>query len=200
MPETLLSPSNLLLYGRLVEDIQIVHKDTDAQKRKDEEEIHRPFVAPRTGVNQLLEDQLSDPAAQFARIYAFSYEGHYYDLAKPALFLVHGDGQPAERVADVDPRAPRGLEGADRTGVAATDLSWSDDMRVWSYDKGDFSIRLDIETGPLDQILLDMELEADQMRSYLSGANVRSRGANVRMQGANVRMQGANVRGRGSSD
>jgi hypothetical protein len=28
------------------------------------------------------------------------------------------------------------------------------DVRVWEYDKGDFSIRLDVETGQFEQILL----------------------------------------------
>jgi hypothetical protein len=186
MPETLLSPSNLLLYGRLVTDLAIRRV------------AHNP--APRVGGNTLLDAQLGRPDAEFARIYGFSYEGHYYDLAKPALFLVHGPGEIAEERAGAGPAAGAPAT-ADRTGVAATDYDHPADLRVWSYDKGDFSIRLDIETGPLDQILLDMELESDRMRSY-SGADVRMRGADVRMRGADVRMRGADVRARtrGSSD
>lgn len=194
MPETLLSPSNLLIYGRIVEDIRIVHTEIDPNRR-DEEALHRPFVEPRRGANRFLEDQLREPDAQLARIYAFSYEGHYYDLAKPALFLVHGDGERAEMRADAQPRAAVAPEQADLTGVATEDYSYSEDIRVWSYDKGDFSIRLDIQTGPFDQILLDAELDAERMRSYFGGANVQMRGANVRMRGANVRAQS-----RGSSD
>jgi hypothetical protein len=191
MPETLLSPSNVLLYGRAVTDLQIVHPAPN----------HQPSGARGTS-NQLLESQLSDPNATLARIYAFSYEGHYYDLAKPALFLVHGAGTPAQPAPGGPPQTP---QTADLTGVATEDYNYSDDMRVWSYDKGDFSIRLDVMTGPLDQILLDFELDADQTPSYFGGANVGARGANVQTRGANIRganVRGANVRtpGRGSSD
>lgn len=188
MPETLLSPSNLLLYGRLVQDLAIRRV------------AHNPAAGPRVGGNALLDAQLGRPDAEFARIYGFSYEGHYYDLAKPALFLVHGPGEIAEERVGAGAPADGAPVTTDRTGVDTQDDAHPQDMRVWSYDKGDFSIRLDIETGPFDQILLDMELEADR-RSY-AGADVRMRGADVRMRGADVRMRGADVRARtrGSSD
>ena len=44
------------------------------------------------GGNQFLRAQLNAPNAGFARIYGFSFEGHYYDLAKPVIMLVHGPG------------------------------------------------------------------------------------------------------------
>ena len=35
------------------------------------------------------------------------------------------------------------------------------DMKVWVYDKGDFSMRLDVETGTFEHILLDAELDEE---------------------------------------
>ena len=97
MPESLLSPSNILLYGRLVADLQIVHEDDPQAEGRTEEQIHQPFVASRGGRNNFLQEQLKDPESGLARIYGFSFEGQYYDLAKPALFLVHGAGEVADR-------------------------------------------------------------------------------------------------------
>ena len=35
------------------------------------------------------------------------------------------------------------------------------DMKVWVYDKGDFSMRLDVETGTFERILLEAELDEE---------------------------------------
>ena len=55
-----------------------------------------PPPPPRLGGNNFLQAQLASPGARLARIYAFSYEGHYYDLGTPAIFLVHGPGRDPE--------------------------------------------------------------------------------------------------------
>src|SRR5205823_3491775 len=92
------------------------------------------------------------PAANFARIYGFSFEGQFYDLPKPAIFLVHGPGET------VDANSTR-RTNLDDSGVVAREWEFSSargqDIRRWDYDKGDFSIRLDIETGPFEAILLE---------------------------------------------
>jgi hypothetical protein len=169
MTETLLSPSNVLLFGRVVEDLQIVHTHD-----------HNPFVEGRKTANNLLGQQVlhqktvAGDRARFARIYGFSFEGTYYDLPRPVLFLVHGPGVPAETVADVRPEPPetppppappppphpaqrvaRSPDDPSRTGVAAPDFSFSDGLMVWSYDKADYTIRMDVETGMFEQVLLD---------------------------------------------
>ncbi len=190
MSESLLSPSSMLLYGRLLTDIEIKAPEEPAAKKKG---VATRAAPSRPGANKFLEMQLSLSDAKLARIYGFAYEGHYYDLASPAIFLVHGDGEIADPVA-ADPRASRGPETTDYTGVAIPVGSYSEDMRVWCYDKGDFSIRLDAQTGPLEEILIEAELVADEMTASYSGAKVRGakvRGAKVR--GAKVR--GAKVRG-----
>jgi hypothetical protein len=119
-----------------------------------------------------------------ARIYGFSFEGQYYDLVRPAVFLVHGEGeQAANRLA--------------KTGTVGEPPAFADDVRIWQYDRADFSLRLELDVGPLERILLEAELPLDG--PAYAGANVRQAGANVRLRqaGANVRYAGANVRLRG---
>ena len=187
MAETLLSPSNILLYGRVLEDL----------------EFKAPGMkAPRLGDNNFLLTQLeagSDkkkdkgPPPTIARIYGLSFEGHYFDLAKPALFVVHGPGKDAN---DEKPENRYALAppDTDHTGVAAQGFTFSDDMKVWSYDKGDFSVRLDVETGPLEDILLEMELSGDRLASSYKGmdARIRTSGmdARIRTSGMDARLRG----------
>lgn len=164
MTETLLSASNILLFGRELQDLQIRGGPGD-------EGSHDPFVRPpgRAGGNRLLDQQLMAEGARLARIYGFSFEGTYYDLPRPVLFLVHGEGAPAETLAD--PRGAgiaagppsdaahqvaRSPDNPSRTGLAAPDFSFADGLMVWSYDKADYTIRMDLETGMFEQVLLDM--------------------------------------------
>jgi hypothetical protein len=104
------------------------------------------------GRNNFLQNQLTSPEPKLARIYGFSFEGQYYDLPRPALFLVHTSGD----VLREGFRFQRTT--LDMAGVLAKEWEFSDsdaaDVRVWEYDKGDFSMRMDIETGQFEQILL----------------------------------------------
>jgi hypothetical protein len=129
----------------------------------------------------------------FARIYAFSFEGAIYSLSKPSIFIVHGPG------AKVDIHTDR--SNMDMAGVAAREWEFSNssagaaikagDLLYWEYEKGDFSLRLDTEAGPLEQILLAAAIRGADMADR-SGANLGIRiGANL--SGANV--SGANVSG-----
>ncbi|MGH6891817.1 MAG: hypothetical protein ACREEP_06130 [Dongiaceae bacterium] len=179
MAETLLSLSRVLLYGRVVTDLVIQYAPQGTAPVPNSSVI----APPRLGANNFLDSQLAagqiapkdvDQQAKFARIYGFSFEGYYYDLPKPALFLVHGDGTLAE---GPDPstnfenqRFSRAPSSADRTGLGSQTGSFARDMRVWTYDKGDFSIRLDALTGPLEQILLDTELSGDRLKTQIGAA------------------------------
>jgi hypothetical protein len=173
MPETLQSPSCILLYGRLVTDLNV---GPNAVAAAGPPTTAPPVQPPHLGANASLQQQLAAPGATIARIYGFTYEGHYYDLSRPALFLVHGPGDPAGRIL---PGAAAGAatapEEADKLGVAATAKSFPHDMMVWAYDKGDFSIRMDVQTGPFEQILLEGELSSEKLRMTFSGAKVRLR-------------------------
>ena len=198
--ETLLSPSNVLLYGRIVTDLQLVNPPVDPptpERYPPGADIGDlpppPPVPPRLGRNNFLEDQLRDPNAQLARIYGFSYEGHYYDLTTPTIFLVHGPGVDPQAWRPLPPRdrVSRAPADADLTGVAGMTGTFSEDMRVWSYDKGDFTIRMDIETGPFEQTRLEAEVVAEEMQAYYSGQKVRASGQKVRASGQKVRGPGS---------
>jgi hypothetical protein len=111
------------------------------------------------GSNSFLSKQLKDML--IARIYGFSYEGTYYDLPRPVLFGVHGEGDPAVLMSNIEGAArtnaqlTRAPQEPSISGVAAADFGFADDIRVWSYDKADYTIRMDVETGMFEQVLLD---------------------------------------------
>ena len=93
---------------------------------------------------------------QLATIYGFEFEGRYYDLPMPAVMLVHGDPQtPAEAGAAVE-----------------SDPKLMSDINVWTYDKGDYSVRLDISSGPLEEILLAEALDDSAMAAQTSAKRV----------------------------
>src|SRR5687768_7972083 len=143
MAETLLSPSNVLLFGRLVTDLSIVHPvNYPPPPANVPNQGHSPFPVARAGGNRDVESQLTTPGANFARIYGFSYEGTYYDLPRATIYLVHGQGQQASQLK---PGAGPGNVNAARasvqpslSGVAAADFDFADDLMVWSYDKADY--------------------------------------------------------------
>lgn len=170
--EPLLAASGVKLFGQLVVGLTL---DLNA--------------AGGSGASlKRLVDRLKMADPQLARIYGFSHDGQYFDVTPPAIFLVDGPGTVV------------GNHFSD-TRVAATPPELAGDMLSWDLDRADFSLRIDIDVGPLDRILLDMELGPDPM-GY-GGANVRLQqaGANVRLQqaGANARLRyaGANVRSGG---
>ncbi len=198
MPETLLSPSNIVLFGRVVEDLNVVvpNRPPPGPPPPGPDPRHGPFTTDRTGPNIFLETQL-DPNANpmIARIYGFSYEGRYYDLPWPTMFLVHGPGDPVETLPGAA-RVSRAPEEPDHTGMAAQDFSFADDLMAWSYDRADLSIRMDVESGSFEQILLDLVLGGGGSPS-VSGVRVQGvRVAGVRARGVRV----AGVRARGGRD
>ena len=227
MVESLLSPSNVLLYGRVVTDLTIGQQPdpeipeqpapppiqttvTSQEGAPVQGDVPLPPPPSKAGQNKFLLRQLEADNAGFARIYGFSYEGCYFDLAPPAIFLVHGPGTDPEEIRPDVRRISRAPADADRTGVAYTDSSFSEDMRVWSYDKSDFTMRLDPASGSFEDILLAVEL-GDDVGAF-AGAHARgahARGAHARgahARGAHARgahARGAHARGahaRGNSD
>jgi len=161
----------------------------------------RPGAANRSGQNRFLEEQLA--AGRFARIYGFSFEGSYYDLPRPVIFLVHGDGElVAEDLGKFSPArapSPTGL-----TGIAAADFDFADGLRVWSYDKADYTIRMDVETGMFEDVLLAAILGGGPGGMDASGMSARgmsARGMSARgMSARGMSARGMSARGGGNSD
>jgi hypothetical protein len=140
-----------------------------------------PAAAARGLLSQLLVDALAHqdaplaavppgrPNPAFARIYGFSFEGHYYDLPRPVIMLVTGPG------VALGAAPPTILESDE----AARLWEFSRSLRQWNYDKKDMSIRLDLTSGTLEDIILARTL-ADRAGGYgaaVSGAAVSGAGA-----------------------
>ena len=154
------------------------------------------------GQNNQLDNQLVEDA-RFARIYGFSYEGTYFELPSPTLFLVHGDGESA---TDNLPggQGSRAPFDPSRSGVGAADFQFANDIRVWAYDKADYTIRMDVETGMFEQVLLDAFFGGgDAMISGAKVSGAKVSGAKVsgaKVSGAKVsgaKVSGAKARGPG---
>jgi hypothetical protein len=158
MPETLLSPSQIKLFGRKFIGL----------------ELKKEKLTPTLGQNNFLLAQILDERAILARIYAFAYEGVLYFLPKPYVFLVHSDGKRVIEPGRYDDLAEAKEEGAtiDQWGVVAKIDRFADDVFVWDYDKEDFSLRIDIVSGPLSEIALEPALAGD---STTSRADMTSR-------------------------
>ncbi len=113
----------------------------------------------------------------------------------PALFLVHDDGKKPSKDSIVS--------------LSVADIELADDVRYWSYDQADYTIRMDVETGMFEEVLLAATFDDDGVGGGMAGASVRGasvRGASVRgasVRGASVRgasVRGASVRGGGGGD
>ena len=178
MPETLLSFSEVLIFGRVIEDLKY-----DPKKKRGK------------GNNKHLEGQFAndgDDAPKFAKIYGFAFEGTYYDLPEPAIFLVHGDGQSATDKNKPGNLASRAPNDPSKSGVASADYQLADDIMFWSYDKADQTMRMDVTTGRFEQVLLDLYFGFDS--PGVSGAKV----AGAKVSGAKVsgaKVSGAKVSG-----
>jgi len=195
--ETLLGASAVYLYGRVVSDLQLV-----VPKLGDKELPEDRSRPARTGTNKFLQRQLRNRNAQIARIYYFAYEGGLFDLARPTLFLVHGGGISADSPPPDDQlfkRLSRSPGRATRTGLGRQVGSFASDMMLWVYDKGDFSMRLDMDTGTFEQILLASE-SGESAGSWSGGVMARSSGSLARSSGAMARSSGAMPRRPGDAD
>jgi hypothetical protein len=177
--ETLLSVSAVYLFGRLISDLQLVKQD-------DTQDGQRP---DRRGANRFLEEQVRNKTAGFARIFFFSFEGSLFELARPTIFLVHGGGDAPDTASPNDANFEQLLRTpgpVTRTGVGWQYGSFARDIRVWVYDKSDVSMRLDADTGSLEQILLSAE-SASVAPGLSSSVLARPSGAFARSSNAMAR-------------
>ena len=181
MGETLLDASKVVLFGFVMDDLK--HQPLSAKSAKDEKGV---------GNTHLLADQLNNgTGTKFARIYGYSYVGKYYELEVPTILLVHGNGTLVKNL------------NAELTAIAAQDFDFAGTLKSWAYDQADFSIRLDMSSGPLSQLLLDPEGDGGGGVA-VSGARVSgARVSGARVSGARVsgaRVSGARLSGGGHKD
>lgn len=144
--DSLMGQSRILIYGRELKGIKFSIDD----------------MSDGPGFNKLLRNQFADKDAkgdekpQLATVYGFEFEGHYYDLSVPTVLLVHGSGAKPKKAG----------------AVVETDPKLANDVKVWAYDKADFSMRLDVDSGPLESILLEQALEDSDLAAEMSGKRV----------------------------
>jgi len=154
MTETLMgTTTKIWLFGRVVEDISV--DDPSAGKSKSNK-------------------------AQFIRAYGFSFGGAYYNIMRPTLFQVRGNG--------VDPKT------VDQPGPDPDDEGHYKTLRAWECDQSDSTVRLDVDSGRFEQVLLGMA--ADGSFAQAGGHGGHTSGALV--SGALVsgnRVSGALVSG-----
>lgn len=136
----LLGHSRILVYGRVVAGITL-----DAGAVGDDQ----------TSIySNILRSNVADK--KLATVFGFEFEGHYYDLPKPVILLVHGE-----------PESPE-----DAGATVKTDPKLMDNIHVWSYDKADFSVRLDVSSGSLEDILLEKAVSDSGVAAQTSAKRV----------------------------
>ncbi|MEM7222025.1 MAG: pentapeptide repeat-containing protein [Pseudomonadota bacterium] len=183
MPESLLGGSSVVLVGDTISDLSITGA---TENQAGPWPTKNTFVGSLLKYNKVSNSKKDEPT--FARVYGFVYVGAYYELDVPALFLVHGSGTPVENHKLTNK-------------LAAQDFTFSKNLLAWDHDQSDFSIRLDVQVGPLDEILLDPDGSAGPSvaGARVSGARVSgARVSGARVSGARVsgaRVSGARVSG-----
>jgi hypothetical protein len=133
--ETFLEPTRVLLFGKVFSGLSYQAPPATTAPPMVQGALGSALQALGTG-------------GRFARIYGFSYEGRYYKLSRPALFLVSGPGTSTVS-GNGEPQFTTNL-----TGVEGKDWQFGTDILVWAVDKQDIAVRLDLEVGSFDQVLL----------------------------------------------
>jgi hypothetical protein len=75
-------------------------------------------------------------------------------LRQQWIFLVHGNGIAASSASSGTPQPARAPRLPELTGLAAAGFDFADEVRVWFYDKADYTVRMDVETGMFEDVLL----------------------------------------------
>lgn len=156
MSETLSTHTEIVLFGKVVDDLAI------------------------------LKDGSPDTDRKFIRVYGFSFNGIYSEMASPTLFEVKGEGEDAE---DMKVAGPKGSK------------AFIKDLEAWTVKRSDNAMRLDIDSGTFDEVLIEGAAEEGMGMSGARVSGARVSGARVsgaRVSGARVsgaRVSGARVSG-----
>jgi hypothetical protein len=194
--EDLYEVSKIYLFGKPFKSLRFVRDELAGSsfnsqgdnKRVDipPSEVERTLIRDRFGPDAdkkdgqgQCDDQPYDPIEQatqrntprLARIYSFTYEGQYYKLPYPLIYLVWGDGgQP-----DTDEGSGLPSFKTQNTGLEGKGWRFASDIRVWKMDKHESSMVIDLEVGELEDILLEPVCDTDEDGAVSSRARVASR-------------------------
>ncbi len=115
-----------------------------------------------------------------ARIYGFSHQGSYRKLPEPLIFLVFAAGVPAPS-GSLDPDASPEIVGVNQTGRA-----FAEDVQMWTCDRLDMALRIDVRIGWFKDLLLDEAGRDDSDADAVRRAEIVGRDANLVGRNANL--------------
>ncbi len=146
--ESLLATSTVRLFGRPMSDLFLADDRDSIYGVK--QAADQTQESPRAiSENRFLAEQLAESDAIFARIYFYVYQGQRVPLVRPTVFMVHGDGLP---ISGDGVKKTAGL-----LGVGQSCDDFAPDLRMWVYDRADFTLRLDIQSGSFTELLMGYE-------------------------------------------
>jgi hypothetical protein len=190
--EDLYEPTKIYLFGKRFQSLELRVGDLlktdfrgDAKEKDEDYGEGNQFMPPPTLERTLRQKRAAtkkvsgkdkenlrepDQPPALARIYSFSYEGHYYKMPRPLVYMVWGDGE--------DPDTQKGKSGSASfqvrdTGLASKGFKFARDIRVWKMDRLDISIVIDLEVGKLENILLEPVFVALEQEASSSGGGSR---------------------------
>lgn len=146
MPETLASDATIHLFGRVVTDLALVNAPPPTPGP----------VAATLGNANSLPAKKGAPSGAIARIYAFAFQNEYVELASPALFVLYVQGNPVAPTLDL-------------AGVSRIPDNLNPDLTVWTVERDDTTVRLDVTAGTFARVLLDYELADTGLQDFVRG-------------------------------
>jgi hypothetical protein len=152
-------------------DAYTVSIQTSGEDREAEATVQVDLPIPPGPVEQAFREVEDDGI--FARIYGFSFEGHYYKMPRPLLFLVRGDNARS-RIPEETAAGGERQFNTRFTGVEGKDWQFGSDIRVWAVDKHDIAVCLDLEIGRYDEVLLQSFTAGQEESGFRSAAASRS--------------------------
>ena len=155
---TLLSASNIILVGFVLKDLKLDTKGVNyPPTRNNANNFLGKMLIEDAGPNKGLEPNL-------ARIYGYIASGRYVELDAPTIFLVHGSGEEIDNLAGQE------------TSLVIQDYkfphSGDNEAKGWSYDESDFSMTLDVSSGPIADLIESGMGEGAVSGSRVSGSRV----------------------------
>lgn len=150
----LLSIERVCLFGIIFKGFSPTGEVPDATKQK---EAGGHSLHPSNAIYETLKTDPENPGPVpcLARIYAMSYEGGLYTLPRPTVFLVHGAGSDPEDLTSGGLVFKLDDQDGKSTGLANKLGVFADDLKAWTYDRDDMTVRVEIATGGLDELLLE---------------------------------------------